>query len=126
MLSPRNGGGASEQPRLAADEYAFEREHLFLGLGAAGRGKSAELAASRKHAVARDDQRHGIARHRDADILRCLRLSRADALRKLAISDGLAKPDLAQCLVDRTAERIDTGEIEPDGVEVDAFAREVA
>ena len=111
---PQWGGLRSEQPRLIADEHAFKREHFLLRLGTPGRGKSAELAACREHAMTRDDQRHGVARHRDADVLRGLRLIRADALREFAIGDGLAETDLAQRIVDRAAEWFDAGKIESD------------
>ena len=75
--------------------------------------------------MAWDDQRHGIARHRDADILRGLRCIGADALRELAIGHGFAECDLAQCVVDRAAERLNTGQVEPDRVEIDPLACEV-
>src|ERR1044072_3338436 len=105
---------ASEQARVVVDEDAFEREHALLGLGATGRGKSAQFAAGREHAMARNDQRYRIARHGDADILRGLRLRRASALGELAIRHGFAEADLAQRVVDQAAERIDAREVEPD------------
>src|ERR1043165_5886770 len=124
--SPQCPWSRSEQPRLIAEEHAFEREHLFLGRGAAGRRKAAELAARGEHAVARDDQRYGIARHRDAHVLRGLRLPCAHALGELAVGDGLAEADLAQRLINRAAERIGAGKVEPDALEADALAREIA
>src|SRR3954469_21553943 len=84
-----------QQPGLATDEHTFQRKHLLLGLDAARRREATELAACREYAVARDDQRHGVARHRDADVLRSLRLVRANTFRKLAVGDSLAKADLA-------------------------------
>src|SRR6186997_317259 len=98
------GRAASEQPRLIADEHTFECEHLPLRFGAAGRRKAAEFATCGQHAVAWNDQRHRVARHCDADILRGLGLVGADALCELAVSDGLAEADLAQRVVDRAAE----------------------
>src|SRR5204863_464289 len=75
----------SEQPRLIADKYAFQREHALLGFGAPGRREAAELAACGEHAMTRDDQWNGVARHRDADILRGLRYGHAGTPGKLAI-----------------------------------------
>src|SRR5206468_761884 len=48
-----------------------------------------------------------------------------DALRELAIGHGFAECDLAQCVVDRAAERLNTGQVEPDRVEIDPLACEV-
>src|SRR5207253_2130294 len=113
--------GRSEQPRLIADEHAFEREHALLGLGAARRREAAKLAARGEYAMAGDDQRHGIARHRDADVLCGLRSVHSGAPGKLAVGDGFAEGDLTQHLVDRAAERIDALEVEFYGLEVDTL-----
>ena len=40
---------------------AFQRQQLRLGGPAAGGGEAAKLAAGREHAVARHDDRHGVA-----------------------------------------------------------------
>src|SRR4029078_144681 len=48
----------------------FHLEHSLFGRGAAGRGEAAELAASREHAMTRNDQRHRILCHCLADAAR--------------------------------------------------------
>src|SRR5207237_6161380 len=108
----------SEQPRLIADKHALEREHALLGLRAPGRREAAELAACGEHAMTRDDQWNGVARHRDADILRGLRYGHAGTPGKLAIGHGFAEGNLALRVVDRAAERIDAVEIDRYGGEV--------
>src|SRR5262249_16870878 len=120
-----NESTPSKQPWLIVDVHALEREHALLRLGASRRREAAELVASREHAVAWNDQRHRVARHRDADILRGLPLIRAGPPGELTIGDGLAELDLAQRIIDRAAERIDILEIELDRAEINPLAGEV-
>src|ERR1700738_2174648 len=115
-----------QQSRLVADVDAFERQHVLLRLDASGRREAAELAAGREHAVARNDQRHRIARHRDADFLRDLGGVRAGAPGELAIGHGLAEFDLAQRIIDHAPRRIDGAKIKSDCRKVDLLAGKVS
>ena len=69
----RRGGAASGrsiEQRRAARLRPLDRQQAQLGAHAAGRGKSAGLAAGRQHAVARHDDRERILPKRLRDVAR--------------------------------------------------------
>src|SRR6185437_5717303 len=107
------------------DAHTFQLQHADLRRGAARRRKAADLAAGRQHAMARNDQRHGIARHRLADVARRFR-SGAELFRQRAIGRRLAVPDLAECCVDAPEEILLAGEVDLDVRKIDLLAGEVA
>src|SRR5262249_42074299 len=82
--------------RLGRPElHAFELEHALFRLRAAGCREAAELAAGGQHAMTWNDERHGVARHRLADIAGRLR-SAAEFLRERAVRRRASPTDASQ------------------------------
>jgi len=90
---------------------AFDRQQLSLQRRAAMRGKAAEPAAGGEHAMARNEDREGIAAERPADRLRRLRL--ADAAGDLAIAGRGAGPDGARFGIDAALEGAELRQVKP-------------
>src|SRR5215470_11741062 len=105
--------------RATVKSNALEREQLRLGRRPAARREPAELAARRQHAVTRDDDRHWIASHRLADVACAFPAVEAEFLRERAVGRGRSPGEVTHQLVELATERIEAGQIDRNGREID-------
>jgi hypothetical protein len=93
------------------DADALQREHADLGPRTARRGKTAHLAASRQHPVARNDQRHRISGHGLTDIA-CGFRPGTEFLGQSAIGRRAAPSDVPCRFIDALEEWVLLAEVE--------------
>ena len=100
--------------------HALHCEQLLLGRRAAEGGEPADLLPAREHAMAGNDDGHGVAPHRLPD--RAGGIRRLDLPRERAVGGRLAPTDAARGSIDRAVEIAGAGQVERDVREVDALA----